>query len=111
MIAFRLGVHEGEAIAANNEHLLTNVVPSTTKTIDIRITSYFDDLHAKHVINTVKQRTHEPIFKLQAANEKLDDILGRDGNVQNRSKQESVLVFMELVNVITTCIPCMHAKR
>ena len=95
MTAFHPGVKEWEAtIATNNEHLLAITDPITTQTVDIGVTAYVDDLHAKHIINATNRRTHEPIYKLQKSNEALDTIFEKTGYAQNRSKQESLPIFV-----------------
>ena len=94
MEAFHPAVQEWEKeIVTNNEQLLTTEDPITKKNVDIGIATYVDDIHAKHVINSINRKAHEPIIKLPKANEALDSILGGAGYVQNRSKQESVPVF------------------
>ena len=88
------GVEKWEKMAISNEHLLEIEDPITKQKVDIGIITYVDDIQAKHVINTTNQRTHEPIQKLQKTNWSLDQILGEIAYAQNRSKQESVPVFM-----------------
>ena len=65
MAAFHPGVEKWEKeVAISNEHLLEIEDPITKQKVDIGITTYVDDIQAKHVINTTNQRTHEPIQKL-----------------------------------------------
>ena len=69
-VSFMTAFHPGEQewdklIAISNEHLLAIFDPLTNLQVDIGVTSYVDDLHAKHVINSTNRKAHEPICKLQ----------------------------------------------
>jgi len=95
MTSFHPGIKEwDEKVASDNEHLLATIDPITKIEVDIGVTTYVDDIHAKHVINTIHKKTQEPFMRLQKANNALDNILDKAGYAQNRSKQESLPIFI-----------------
>ena len=86
MNAFHPGIKEwDEKVASDNEHLLATIDPITKIEVDIGVTTYVDDIHAKHVINSTNKKTQEPFMRLQKSNNALDNILDKAGYAQNRS--------------------------
>ena len=66
-----------ESVQTCNEHILLSTNPVDGSNVDLGLTSYVDDIHAKHLFNERDRLTSEPIARIEAANEKLDHLRGR----------------------------------
>ena len=65
MNAFHPGIKEWDGkVASDNEHLLATIDPITKIEVDIGVTTYLDDIHAKHVINSTHKKNTRSLHEI-----------------------------------------------